>query len=56
MASRFKFGHKPQKKSWDSSKIDQELEYKKIGLLFLGLTISFILISIFVWWINKSLS
>jgi hypothetical protein len=55
MPERFQFGHKMQRKSWDSSEIDQEAEDKKVRFVLLGLIAFMIIMALFMWWIKQSL-
>jgi hypothetical protein len=49
------FWHNLQIRSLASSEIDQELEERKIGLVFIGIVVFMILMGLFMWWVKNSL-
>lgn len=49
------FGHKMQRKSWDSSETDPEAEDRKIGFVLVGVIVLMIIMAFFMWWIRQSL-
>jgi hypothetical protein len=53
--ARSQFGQKMQRKSWNSSDINQEWEDKKIGITLLVVFVAMILLTILMWWVRQHL-